>query len=262
MECKAMIDFIKKIIKKDKMGENVNIGYTKIPKFLNSTAKIVAITAILYFLIAKLSLFVFVTEINILPFFPAIGFAIAMTLIYGRKAILGVAIGCLVFSIALYKSDFQNATTFEEFIKPLALCIIRPIIACLNTFLVSYFTQMWCKSKYPFNTEKNVILFAFASLLGTFISVSIGFIPLAMTPYISLDNCILIWSNMLRGNALGIILFTPFVLSWLYNTKEFTEWTTAKKTEAFLLILSTLSLTLYTFESHANNESILFFLLI
>ena len=63
------------------MGENINIGHYRIPKFLNSTTKIVAITAILYFLIAKLSLFIFVTEINILPFFPAIGFAIAATLI-------------------------------------------------------------------------------------------------------------------------------------------------------------------------------------
>lgn len=244
------------------MGENINNEDYVIPKFLNSTTKIVAITAILYFLIAKLSLFIFVTEINILPFFPAIGFAIAAALIFGRKAILGVGIGCLLFSICLYKSDFQNATTFKEIAKPLILCVIRPIIACLNTYLVSYFTQLWCKSKYPFNNEKNVIFFAFAGLLGTFISVSLGFIPLGMTSYFSLNNSFLIWSNMLRGNALGTILFTPFVLSWLHNTKENIECTAAKKIEAFLLIISTLFLTLYIFESHANNESILFFLLI
>lgn len=244
------------------MSENTNIGHYSIPTFLNSTTKIVVSTAILYFLIAKLSLFIFVTEINILPFFPAIGFAIAAALIFGRKAILGVGIGCLVFSICLYKNDFQDATTFEELVKPLILCFIRPIIACLNTFLVSYLTQLWCKTKYPFDSEKNVIFFAFAGLLGTFISVSVGFIPLAMTSYFSFENCILIWSNMLRGNALGTILFTPFVLSWLYNTKENIVCTATKKIEVITLIISTLFLTLYIFESHANNESILFFLLI
>jgi PAS domain S-box-containing protein len=244
------------------MAENSNYGNYSISTFLNSTTKIVASTAILYFLIAKLSLFVFVTEINILPFFPAMGFAIAALLVLGRKAILGVTIGCLLFSISLYKDDFQNATTFEELIKPLALCIVRPIITGLNTFLVSYLSQLWCKKKYPFDSKKNVIFFAFASLLGTFISVSIGFIPLVMTPYFSLDTCILIWSNMLRGNALGIIIFTPFMLSWLSGIKEFSSWSSAKKAEVFLLIISTLSLSLCIFESHANNESILFFLLI
>jgi PAS domain S-box-containing protein len=244
------------------MDENINNGHYRIPTFLNSTTKIVASTAILYFLIAKLSLFIFVTKINILPFFPAMGFAIAAVLLLGRKVIFGVAVGCLLFSISLYKNDFQNATTFEELIKPLALCIVRPIIATINVFLVSYLSQLWCKKKYPFDSEKNVIFFAFACFLGAFISVSIGFITLTMTPYFSLDNCILIWSNMLRGNALGSILFTPFVLSWLYDTKEFTEWLLVKKVEAFFLFISTLSLSLYIFESHANNESVLFFLLI
>jgi PAS domain S-box-containing protein len=257
------MDFIKKkSLKIDKMGENTNNGHYGIPTFLNSTSKIVVVTAILYFLIAKLSLFIFVTEINILPFFPAIGFAIAAALLFGRKAILGASLGCFIFCISLYKNDFQNATTFEELFKPLSLCIIRPIITYLNTFLVTYLTQLWCKKKYPFDNEKNVIFFALASLLGTFISVSIGFIPLAMTSYFSLDNCTLIWSNMLRGNALGIILFTPFVLSWFFKTKEVTKWSLSKKAELFLLVISTLSLSLYIFETHANNESILFFLLI
>lgn len=244
------------------MGENINNGQCNIPRFLNSTTKIVAITAILYFLIAKLSLFIFVTEINILPFFPAIGFAIAAMQLLGRKVILGVAIGCLLFSISLYQSDFQNATTFEELIKPLALCIVRPIIASLNILLVSNLSQLWCKSKYPFNSEKNVIFFALACFLGAFISVSIGFITLTITPYFSLDNCILIWSNMLRGNVLGAIIFTPFVLSWLHHTKEFIGWSAVKKVEVFILIIFTLFTTIYIFETRANNESILFFFLI
>ncbi|MGQ7946176.1 PAS domain S-box protein [Flavobacterium sp. WC2509] len=244
------------------MGENINIENNNIPKFLNSTTKIVFSTVILYFLIAKLSLFIFLTEINILPFFPSIGFAIAATLLLGRKAVFGVAIGCFLFSISLYKNDFQNAATFEELIKPLAICIIRPIIAGLNAFLVSYLSQLWCKTKYPFGNKKNVLFFAFASLLGTFISVSIGFMPLAMTSYFYLDNSILIWSNMLRGNALGAIVFTPLVVSWFYNTENITQWTAAKKAESCLLIISTLTLSLYIFETHANNESILFFLLI
>ncbi|PVX45545.1 PAS domain S-box-containing protein [Flavobacterium sp. 103] len=244
------------------MAENINIGQYNIPTFLNSTTKIVASTAILYFLISKLSLFIFVTEINILPFFPAIGFAIATTLLLGRKVILGVAIGCLLFSISLYLSDFQNATTFKELIKPLALCIVRPIIASINVFLVSYLTKLWCKNKYPFDNEKNVIFFALASLLGTFVSVSTGFITLTIIPYFSLDNFILIWSNKLRGNVLGAIIFTPFVLSWLLRTKEFTGWSAVKKMEAFILIIFTLFTTIYIFETHANNESILFFFLI
>ncbi|SHF92442.1 PAS domain S-box-containing protein [Flavobacterium fluvii] len=244
------------------MDENKNNGDFYIPAFLNSTTRIVAFTTIMYFIIAKLSLYIFVTEIKILPFFPVMGFSIAAILLFGRKAILGVAIGSLLFSISLYQSDFQNATTFEEIIKPTILCIIRPIIAGLNAFLVSYLTQLWCKNKYPFDSEKNVLFFTIACLLGTFISVSLGFIPLAMTPYFTLDNCILIWNNMLRGNTLGSILFTPFVLSWLANTKELTGWSAAKKAEVFLLIISTLSLSLYIFESHANNESILYFLLI
>jgi|GEM_PF-1506570 len=244
------------------MDTKLNIGDYSINTYLNSTGKIVVSTAILYFLFAKLSQSIFISEINLPPFFPAIGFGTATAIIFGRKAILGVVLGSFIFSVSLYEHELLYPETHQEFVKYFSICLLRPLIAALNTFLVSYLTRFWCKSKYPFNSGIHILYFTIACLLGSAIAASVSIILLEKATFFSIDELILIWSNLIRGNALGIILFTPFVLSWLYNKENNAEWTFIKKAEAITLTLITIILSIYVFENRVHIESILYLLLI
>ncbi|HEX8013669.1 MAG TPA: MASE1 domain-containing protein, partial [Flavobacterium sp.] len=235
--------------------------YHKIP-FLNSKIKITIATAVLYIIIAKASGFSFVPEINIAPFFPAVGFSIAALIILGRKAIFGVLLGSFIFSLWAFQPYLRGAATFEELVKPLSFCIFRPFIIGLNAIIVSRLTLLWCKTKYPFDRGINVLYFTFACLIGGFISVSLGIVSLAVTPYVNMNNFIAIWSNLFRSNILGAILFTPFVLSWLYKKQQITKWTPSKKIEAIVLTLLTTATSIFVFTGNVQNESIIFFFLI
>ncbi|CAD0009886.1 PAS domain S-box protein [Flavobacterium chungangense] len=234
--------------------------YHKLP-FLNSKIKITITTAILYIIIAKASGFSFVPEINIAPFFPAVGFSIAALIILGRKAIFGVLLGSFIFSLWAFQPYLRGTATFEELVKPLSFCVLRPLIIGLNAIVVSRLTQLWCKTKYPFDKGINVLYFTFACLIGGFISVSLGIVSLAVTPYVNMNNFMAIWSNLFRSNILGAILFTPFVLSWLYKKEQTTKWTLSKKIEAIVLTLLTIATSIFVFTGNVQNESIIFFFL-
>ena len=234
-------------------------GYTP---YLNSTIKIIFFSAVLYFLLAKLSQSIFINEINLPPFFPAIGFGTAFALFFGRRAIIGVAIGSFAFSINLYEHQIFHAINHQQFINTLIFCFLRPLIIAFNVFLVSHFTQLWCKTKYPFNKAIHILYFAIACLLGSIIAPSVGTILLAVSSYHSADSLLLIWSNLIRGNALGIILFTPFVLAFLNKSENKTSYSLLKKIEIFIVPFITIALSLYVFETRAHNESLLYLLLI
>nr|WP_294932717.1 PAS domain S-box protein [uncultured Flavobacterium sp.] len=244
------------------MNVQVNEGEYHKLSFLNSKIKITLVIVILYVFIAKISGFAFIPETNIAPFFPAVGLAIAALLVFGRKALPGVLLGSFLFSLWLFEPYFRNAATFEELLKPLTFCFLRPLIIGLNAITVSHLTLLWCKSKYPFEKGVHVLYFTFACLIGGFLSVSLGVISLAATPYVSLDNFMTIWSNLFRSNILGAILFTPFLLSWLYKNKKETNWTLNKKIEAVILTLLTVTTSIFVFTTDMHNESIIFFFLI
>jgi PAS domain S-box-containing protein len=236
-------------------------GYYKVP-FLNSKIKITIVTAVLYIIIAKASGFAFIPDTNIAPFFPAVGFSIAAIIIFGRNAILGILLGSFMFSLWLFEPHIRNAANFEDLLKSLSFCFFRPLVIVLNAVIVTYLTQFWCKSKYPFEKGKHVLYFSLSCLIGSFIGTSFGVFLLIATPYISMNNFITIWSNLLISNVLGAILFTPFVLSWLYKNNKGSNWTISKIIEAIVLALLTVTASIFIFTSNAHNESIIFFLLI
>ncbi|AOW09030.1 PAS domain S-box protein [Flavobacterium gilvum] len=242
------------------MGENIKqYGITN---YLNSTTKIVCGSAILYFLFAELTKLIFISQLNLWPFFPAIGLATAFTIIFGRKAIIGVAIGSLFFSFHVRNQEILHATNHQDFTNALSICLIIPITCLINVYLVSHYTQLWCKTKYPFIKGKYILNFSIASLLGSIIATLTGIALIAIFSNLSTQKLHLIWSNLFRGNLLGIILITPFVLSWLYKEENKTQWDIQKKIEAFILPFITLAASIYVFEADVNKESVLYLLLI
>ena len=244
------------------MDEQVNAGeYYKL-SFLNSNIKITAVIAILYIFIAKTSGFSFIPQTNIAPFFPAIGLGTATLIIFGRKAIYGILLGSFLYSLWLFEPYFTNASNFTQSLETLSFCILRPLVIGLNAMIVSYLIRIWCKCKYPFDNGKNVLYFTLACLIGSFISISLGVIALAATSYVSMSNFLSIWSNLLRSNILGTIVFTPFVLAWLYNSKEDNNWTITRKIEAIILTSLTVAVSIFVFATNVHSESVLFFFLI
>jgi PAS domain S-box-containing protein len=244
------------------MKKNSNSDYYNIPLFLDSRIKLTLITAVLYFSIAKLSRVVIMPEVNLAPFFPAAGFAVAAVLIFGRKALLGLLIGSFMFSTSLFFPDFQKANTFIAYSNIVFYCLTRAIMTVLNAYITYYTTQLLCKTRYPFNKGIHVLYFTLACLTGSIISVTLGILPLALTSYITMENFLLMWSNWFRGNVLGSILFAPFVLAWMHKTEEAVKWPLSKKAEGLFLSILTILISIYIFETKANNESLIIFVLI
>jgi len=126
------------------------------------------------------------------------------------------------------------------------------IEALLGAFLVNRFAG----GKRAFDHSPNVFRFvAWATLIATTTSATIGVLTLCLSgsaPWPAFGS---VWITWWFGDAMGTLLFTPFLLAW--NAGERVEWTSRKIVEAAALltclIVTALLMSGFLFQSILRN---------
>lgn len=239
-----------------------NSGYYPIKNYLNSNFKIVCGTAVLYFAVAFLSKLLFSSPLNLFPFLPTMGFAVAFAIIFGRKALLGVAIGSMLFSLVCYSQPFLYPGKEVVLEDALAESLVRLLMGVISALMISWATEKWCKTDYPFSEGRQIMCFSIVTLIGAVLAGSVAMIPMILLSAYSKSQFLVIWSNVIRGDILGVILFSPFVLSCLYKDQNPRSWSILEKWEAIALPLITLVVSIYIFGNDRHSEAILYLLLL
>lgn len=185
------------------------------PFYLKSTLFKIILVAFVFNALAFLSFRITVSPENLSPIFPDVGFALAAVLIIGRKTIIGVWIGSFV----------ANMFSFWDTCKMLDKSLLETILSSVSVatavtigvIISSYLILLINKDKYPLKTGYSVIIFlsicALYCGISSFLCVSaISFWGLS-TPNHFISNWITLW----KGDLIGTILITPFLLSWFYR---------------------------------------------
>lgn len=185
------------------------------PFYLKSTLFKIVLVAFVFNVLAFLSFRITVSPDNLSPIFPDVGFALAALLIIGRKAIAGVWIGSFV----------ANMFSFWDVCKMLEKTLLETILAAatvatglaIGVIITSYLIKLINKNDYPLKTGPSVISFlalsAFYCGISSLLCVSaISFWGLS-TPNHFISN----WTTLWKGDLIGTILITPFLLSWFYR---------------------------------------------
>lgn len=142
------------------------------------------------------------------PVFPAAGIALGVVLVRGYKMIPTIWLGSFLITLQISLSSEQASPS-------LALAAAIASIACLQAFIGARFIHQTIGFPHPLDTASSIIKFLLAG--GPFsclAGASLAIPALLYFKNISKDEVGFAWLNWWAGNSIGIVLFTPIVLSF------------------------------------------------
>lgn len=173
----------------------------------NHDLKIIGV-AVAYYLAARLGYYLAFENTTSPPTWPPSGVAFALTILFGRSIWPGIMIGSLVANILA----FWNSPG----LAPATVLIISSGIAIANTIeavVGSLLLNLMVKDSYPFNSAKNAFRFLFVTMIMCIAGAGIATWVLMANGIFYADLFYRTVFSSWVGNAVGIFLFTPFILS-------------------------------------------------
>jgi integral membrane sensor domain MASE1 len=155
-----------------------------------------------YFLSAKLGLQFAFLEGNVTLIWPPSGIALAALLLMGPGAIPGIILGA--FS-ATYSTD-------APFLFSLVTAIGNPLAAIISYFLIKRISSF--RLQLDDLTSVFSLLF-FGALVGPLFSATLGSTGILLSRIGTWSNILDTWFKWWLGDAIGVIVFSPLLLTWL-----------------------------------------------
>jgi len=174
----------------------------------------ILIVALGYFFFARLGYFLVFQDIYILPTWPPSGLALAFIIVLGRKIWPGITIGALLANILAYWNSGDLASN--------SVILVSSIIAAghtLEALLGYYLVNKWIGKERYFTRTVYVFRFLAISLLVSLVSAAIGTGILYYKDLFEPGGFLSRFVSWWVGNLVGILLFTPFILSFKEKIK-------------------------------------------
>ena len=220
---------------------NINLGLRYIGKNTLVTAA--------YFL-ANLLLFLFLSSQNLIPLiWPQAGVALAVILLVGFDALPGILIGSFLIAVAT------------------GVPISSSIIMAVGNSLAAFFPAYYILTKDNFSCAlKNVSSIFGIIILGVLfspvITATINLIGMYLMQTNIEGGLLLVWETKWLQDALGVLIFTPFILVWFGNPLP--KINTKQLIDGVMIYFAAIGLVLFVFFGKLNQEtanSIIFFII-
>lgn len=170
------------------------------------------------------------------------GLALALSLVFGLSNVFpGIVLGTLISSSLVSHSPIVilglvGAKTFETYLAYMLL------VAGEN-------------GKFRFKYLKDILYFILmAGVLSPFVSSTISFFFFYYEGVVHTSQFGPFWMNYFMGTVIGVIIFTPFILSFFNSEKSSLR---PKRIEGFILYGILLSLTYWSSESQETRQYVL-----
>ena len=164
-----------------------------------SKAAGVLLVAVAYYTAAKLGLRLALVGKNITPFWPPTGIAVVAFLVLGRSVWPGVALAALMVNLPITTGVLPAAATA-------AGNTLAPLVAATLLAKVGFHRQI------DRLRDATAIVFV-GALLSMSISASVGTGVLVASGALPADALPGSWAVWWAGDAMGVLVVTPFVLS-------------------------------------------------
>lgn len=162
----------------------------------------IVLAALIYFALARASLYFASLNASATPIWPPTGLAIALLLMRGNIHLPAIAIGAFA----------ANFTVTPE----IATAAIIAIGNALEAFVATLLIQRWAKGEHVFQSPVGVGKFAvIVTAAAAPISATIGVVALATTGHAAWSDFLAIWITWWLGNLAGAILTTPAIVLWI-----------------------------------------------
>jgi diguanylate cyclase (GGDEF)-like protein/PAS domain S-box-containing protein len=202
-------------------------------------------TTFVIFLAAKLSQHLTIPPTNASPVWPVAGIALAITILYGQRILVGVFLGTAVFEFQL----FAETAAGLSFNLLLALATGISIGGCVQALAGAQLIRRVLGPLPLLIHDQDILRFQMlAGPVACLISASIGIGALWSLGIIAINDLPVGWLTWWVGNTIGVVIFTPLVLIFLNQHEPL--WHGRKFTVAFPMLL--LLLTMIAFYTYSN----------
>ena len=176
--------------------------------------------ALLYFLLAVVSLQLSFRSTNATPIWPPSGLAFAVLLLWGRSWWPGILIGAV--SANLYTFLLHDTPLFPAVWVSLVIAIGNTGEALAGFALVHRLLPS-LQGRFIGRTVSTVVAFSMAAMLMCLVSCTIGTMATYLGGMTAASDFFWVWFTWWTGDVSGIVLLTPFLISMFGNPPE-TAW--------------------------------------
>jgi len=175
-----------------------------------------AIAAVFYYLFGKFGLSLAIPPGFASAVWPASGLALFCVLHLKRPfATLGIGLGSFVLNLGVASGDYQNITLATS-LPALGIAFG----AMIQAHAGGYFFQKFLTPDSRLDSPSDIIQFiVFACMIGCLIAPTIGVTSLFIHDIITLDNYVFSWVTWWAGDTIGVLLFTPMLLTLFSNQR-------------------------------------------
>ena len=189
----------------------------------------IVFVAISFYASACLAHFLSFNQDVAMPTWPPSGVAFALIILLGRGCWPGITIGSLVASLMSHWN--QEALPVQSAI---AVSTLTAVSHTMEALIGSWLMKNWVRDDYPFETSGSAFKFLFVSMIMCLAGSVVGTLALYTNDVIPYADVLKTGVSWLVGNAVGVLLFTPFILS-LAKNRQF-GFSSEKALEVILFI--------------------------
>ncbi len=168
----------------------------------------IVLIAVLFYASACLAHFLTFENTATFPAWPPSGVAFALILILGRQIWPGITIGALIAGIMSPWND--GSIPMHSLI---AISTFTAVAHTTEALIGNWLVRNWIKDDCPFKTSRGAFQFLFVTVLMCVAGAAIGTFALYGSAVIPAEAVLKTGISWGVGNAVGILLFTPLILS-------------------------------------------------
>jgi PAS domain S-box-containing protein len=158
------------------------------------------VTAVIYFVLAKIGLALASLHPSATPIWPPTGVAIAVLLLRGYR----------VWPAIFLAAFIANATTAGSLATSAAIAAgntLEGLVAC-------YLADVWSNGRRTFDAPTNVAKFALISVAAAAVAATIGVGTLTLAGFSETQNFAAVWMTWWLGDLAGALVVTPVIVLW------------------------------------------------
>lgn len=173
--------------------------------------------AIIYFVSAKIGQLISVPPGNVTPLWIPSGIILAAVLLRGYWLWPGICLGAFAGNVSAY-IDFDS---YQNILSSLFSGSMNATGDALGVLLGAYLIRKFTHTQNPMHESSHIVYFLlYGVLLNSAISASFGVTSLAIAGFIPWSDYSLTWSIWCIGDGVGILMFTPLLLSYFNSNKS------------------------------------------
>lgn len=171
---------------------------------------------------------------NVTAVWPPSGIAIAVVLIFGWRALIGIFLGAFI-------SNYEAFLIPEVFPRGVIADLGIASGAVLQSLISAWLLRRFIDGEHFYNSTRGVLLFTlFSGLLAPVINATIGSSSIVLTGFAAPEIHPSLWFTWWMGDAGGVMIVAPLLLIWR-NAPTYLSRDQLLKMAGLLAILAALS---------------------